>query len=233
MMFRILQNADLFAAAPFAVWMTLMFLLPSSSAWGYALRTLASAVALAAAWFYFTRREPLDPEFTGRKKEGALLSAVWGIAAGVAVTVLWIVPEYLPAYRQWCVLGDVPAPTDMQSSPYDPTVCGWTFTVLRLIGSAFVIAPAEELFFRSYLYRRLQNGDWRNVDRRNFDLSAFLWTTGLFAVEHNRIVAALMAGVFYLFVYRRCGLSAAVIAHVVTNLLLALFVLYTGAWAFW
>jgi CAAX prenyl protease-like protein len=104
---------------------------------------------------------------------------------------------------------------------------------LRLIGSAFVIAPAEELFFRAYLYRRLQSEEWRSVDRRRFDWSAFLWTTGLFAVEHNRIVAAVMAGVFYLFVYRRYGLFAAALAHVVTNLLLALFVLYSGAWSFW
>ena len=71
------------------------------------------------------------------------------------------------------------------------------------------------------------------MDRRRFDWSAFLWTTGLFAVEHNRIVAAVMAGVFYLFVYRRYGLLAAAVAHVVTNLLLALFVLYSGAWSFW
>jgi CAAX prenyl protease-like protein len=101
------------------------------------------------------------------------------------------------------------------------------------MGSAFVIAPAEELFFRAFLYRRLQSDDWCKVDRKHFDLSAFLWTTGLFAVEHNRIAAAVMAGVFYLFAYRRYGMFAAALAHVVTNLLLALFVLYSGVWSFW
>lgn len=229
---RLFQKATLFAVAPFAAWMALMFLLPPGAS-GYALRTLASAVALFAAWVHFARKSPLDMSAARCDGESRSAGIVWGVLAGVAVTVLWIAPEYLPLYRQWCIIGDVPSPCEVQNSAYDPDVCGWPLTVLRIAGSAFIIAPAEELFFRAYLYRRLQGEQWRKVDRRNFDLSAFLWTTGLFALEHNRIVAALMAGAFYLFVYRRFGFLPAAVAHVVTNLLLALFVLYTGAWAFW
>lgn len=232
-MLRNLGKADFFAISPFAIWMGLMFLLPSSSAWGYAFRTIASAVALAAAYVYFTGKAALDAQVIRREKGLSPLSVLFGLAVGVLVAVLWIAPEYLSFYRHWCVIGDVPAPTDLQSSQYDPSKCGWTLTIFRLIGSAFIIAPAEELFFRAYLYRRLQDGDWRGVDRRNFDWSAFLWTTGLFALEHNRIVAAVMAGAFYLFVYMRFGFLSAAIAHIVTNFLIAIFVLYTGAWAFW
>lgn len=227
------DKASVFAAAPFAIWMVLMFALPSSSAWAYASRTLAATVALVAAAVYFLRTKSLDTHFPAADKGMFGVKIFWGLVAGVIVTFLWIAPEYCSFYREWCILGEVPSPTEVQYSPYDPVVCGWPLTVLRLIGSAFVIAPAEELFFRAYLYRRLQSEEWRSVDRRRFDWSAFLWTTGLFAVEHNRIVAAVMAGVFYLFVYRRHGLFAAALAHVVTNLLLALFVLYSGAWSFW
>jgi CAAX prenyl protease-like protein len=230
---RLFQKATLFAVAPFAVWMALMFLLPSSNALGYAFRTLASAVALLAALVYFVRKSPLDMSAARCDVKSRLAGVFWGVAAGVVVAVFWVAPEYIPLYRQWCIAGEVPSPLEAQNSAYDPNVCGWALTVLRIVGSAFIIAPAEELFFRSYLYRRLQSEQWRKVDRRNFDLSAFLWTTGLFALEHNRIVAALMAGAFYLFIYRRFGFMSAAVAHVVTNLLLALFVLYTGAWAFW
>lgn len=226
-------RSTVFASAPFAAWMALMFLVPSASAWSYALRTAVSAVALVAAWVYFTRVESLESGLCAAGAVSPFRACLFGALTGAAVTVLWIAPEYIPFYRQWCVMGDVPSPCEAQSSPYDPAVCGWPLAALRLAGSAFVIAPAEELFFRAYLYRRLQSADWRSVNRRNFDLSAFLWTTGLFALEHNRIAAAVMAGAFYLFAYRRFGFLCAALAHVVTNLLLAVFVLRSGAWSFW
>ncbi len=217
------------AAAPYLAWMVLMFALPEG-ALSYAVRTAVAAAALAA-WFFMRGGRTADSAGAPR---AALPSAVlWGVFAGVAVTVLWIVPEYSGLYRKWCILGDVPSPLDVQTSPYAPENCGWTLAVLRLFGSAFIIAPAEEIFFRNFLYRRLQRDDWTAVDPRRFDLTAFLWMVGLFALEHNRIVAAVMAGVFYGIVYIRRGLWAAILAHVLTNLLLALFVLKTGAWAFW
>lgn len=228
----LLDKAGLFASAPFAIWIACMFVLPADSAWAYAARTVMAAAALVAAGAYFARREPLEQPFDPERGV-TWRNAVWGLGAGVLVTVLWIAPEYIGAYRDWCILGDVPDPRIAQDSPYDPKVCGWPLTALRLAGSAFIIAPAEELFFRSYLYRRLRDVRWRGADPGSFDLSAFLWTTGLFALGHNRIVAAVMAGSVYLFVYMRGGFFAAALAHVVTNLLLALFVLHTGAWSFW
>ena len=57
------DKASVFAAAPFAIWMALMFALPSSSAWAYASRTLAATVALVAAAVYFLRTKSLDTHF--------------------------------------------------------------------------------------------------------------------------------------------------------------------------
>lgn len=223
-----MRRDALFAAAPYAVWMALMLALPSSAA-GYAVRTCASAAVLAASWFALSRASARN---SGPRLSGVGCAA-WGALAGIAVAVLWIAPEYSGFYRDWCVIGDVPSPSDPQTSPYSPAECGWALTWARLAGSAFVIAPAEELFFRSFLYRRLQSPAWRDDALRRFDLSAFLWTAGLFALEHNRIVAAFVAGAVYGIVYVRRGIAAAVVAHVVTNLALAMYVVKTGAWAFW
>ncbi len=66
-----------------------------------------------------------------------------------------------------------------------------------------------------------------------FDASAFLWTVGLFALEHNRWLAGALAGALYGWVALRKGLWAAILAHVVTNLVLALYVIESGEWAFW
>jgi CAAX prenyl protease-like protein len=104
---------------------------------------------------------------------------------------------------------------------------------VRLAGSAFVIALAEELFFRSFLYRWLQNRAWTTVSPRAFDPNAFLWMVALFALEHDRWLAGAMAGALYGLVYLRKGLAAAVLAHMVTNLGLGLYVIWRGEWGFW
>ena len=153
---------------------------------------------------------------------------------GILVTVLWIVPEISSFYRTWFCwpLGSLP-PAPTAPSPYDPAVCGWSLTVAKLVGSAFVIAPVEEVFFRSILYRWLQNRDFRAVPLSRFDLSAFLWTIFLFTLEHDRPLAAALAGALYGFAAIRFGLAGAITAHVTTNLLLALHVIFSRSWSFW
>ena len=45
--------------------------------------------------------------------------------------------------------------------------------------------------------------------------------------------AAALCAVVYGFLYIRCGLLAAIVAHILTNLLLALFVIHFNLWTFW
>ena len=213
----------LLAIAPYAAWMALMFLLPAGAA-PYAARSLAT-LAVFAAFAFLARRDVAQAFRPPRFSDVAA-----GVLVGIAVFVLWVAPEDIEAYRRFCVIGGAAA---AGPSPYDPASCGWPLTLARLAGSAFVIAPAEELFFRFFLYRRLQSGDWTRVDRRVFDLSAFLWSVGLFALEHDRIVAGAAAGAIYLLLYMRRGLAAAIAAHVVTNFALGMYVIKTGLWNFW
>ena len=222
------------ACAPYAVWMGLMFLLPRTAA-SYAMRSAATLAALVPAAFILGGRALRErTDGPGRRKPafpGGALPA--GIAAGFAVLLLWVLPEYLPFYREWCVIGHCPVPGTPVDSPYDPAVCGRPLALAKLAGSAFVIAPAEELFFRSFLYRFLQSRNWMDDALRRFDWQAFAWSAGLFALEHDRPVAALAAAAIYTAVYVRHGLAAACIAHSATNLALAAFVLHTGSFGFW
>ncbi len=157
-----------------------------------------------------------------------------GLAGGLLVLALWTLPECSSFYRTWFVwpLGSLPA-ASADPSPYDPAVCGWPLTLAKLAGSAFVIAIVEELFFRSFLYRWLQNRDFASVPLSRFDLSAFMWTVFLFTLEHDRPLAAALCGVIYGFLAIRCGLLSAIIAHITTNLLLGVYVIVGGKWAFW
>ena len=156
-----------------------------------------------------------------------------GLIGGLVVNVLWIAPEYSTWYRTWMELPIGELPPASGPSPYEPSVCGWPLTIVKLIGSAFVIAPVEEVFFRSFLYRRLQARDFRAVPLSRFDLSSFLWMVFLFTLEHDRPVVAALAGAAYGLLAIRFGLGSAIVAHVVTNLALGLHVIYRGEWWFW
>ena len=213
-----------------------------ATAWAYAARTAATAlVGVWCLWKGRSGESAASPNWPrqarpSRLGEAALspLRPLGGLLVGILVTVLWIVPEISPFYRTWFCwpIGSLPAAPD-GPSPYDPAVCGWALTIAKLVGSAFVIAPVEEVFFRSFIYRWLQQRDFRAVPLSRFDLSAFLWTVFLFTLEHDRPLVAALAGAVYGFVAIRWGLASAILAHVTTNLLLALHVIFRGAWAFW
>ena len=214
------------AVLPFFTWIGLQTILPATAG-AYAARTAATAVVglvcLACA----------NSGAEGFKDFKGIKALSIGLVAGLMVCALWIWPDSFSWYRTWLCwpIGSPPAPP--AAAPYDPAVCGWTLTIVKLIGSAFVIAPVEEVFFRSFLYRWLQNRDFTAVPLSRFDLSAFLWMVFLFTLEHDRPLAAAMAGGVYGLLAIRWGLGSAIIAHVVTNLALGLHVIYYGAWEFW
>ena len=239
-LFAVKTNYDktLQCVLPFATWMALMGFLPlistfsMSAATSYAWRTVVTA-AVGIACMWAAKRSGGATPTQGSTLSPANLLA--GTAVGLVVCALWILPEGLEAYRVWCV---VPIGTEQACplgsvSQYAPESCGWPLTLVKLAGSAFVIAPVEEVFFRHFLYKRLVRRDFWNVPSRHFDATAFCWTVLIFTLEHDRPLAAAMAGAAYglLAIYR--GLPAAIVAHVVTNFALGLHVIANDAWRFW
>ena len=205
--------------APFATWMALMAALPATVG-GYAVRTVATVAMLAAGWrqglkTLDIRRETRLPSnvssplrsFVSRLKSSLLP----GFLVGLAVFALWILPEQfdLPWYRRFCIIGEGGTQAVAEASA--------VMIAIRLIGSAFVISIAEELFFRKWL----------------IGFAGFWPMVALFAVEHDRWLVAAICGVAYGWLYLRKGLGAAIVAHMTTNLVLGLWVLRTGQWQFW
>lgn len=212
--------------APFATWIGLQMVLPSTAE-SYALRSVATFVVLAIAWRQIWRTR-------SNVKVNNVSAVGMGLLGGLLVLALWVLPEFSTFYRTWFVwpIGRLPA-ISTEPSPYDPAVCGWFLTTMKLIGSAFVIAPVEELFFRSFLYRWLQNQNFTEVPRVRFDLAALGWTVFLFTLEHDRPLAAALCGVIYGLLTIRFGLRSAIVAHITTNLLLAVYVILSNRWDFW
>ena len=191
--------------APFATWMALMAALPATAT-AYAVRTAAVALLLLCACCF---KGPRSSFLTsGWESASPLLG---GFLVGLAVFVIWILPEQfdIPLYRRFCIIGEGGTQAVAEASA--------AMIAVRLVGSAFVISVAEELFFRKWL----------------IGFAGFWPMVALFAVEHDRWLVGAIAGVAYGWLYLRKGLGAAIIAHVTTNLVLGLWVIRSGQWQFW
>ena len=189
--------------APYAGWMVLMTALPST-AWAYAVRTVVTAALLACSLWPCVSCRSYSVLFDWRR-------LTLGLAVGLAVFVIWILPEQFDWvwYRKLFILGEGGTKAVAES--------GAALIAMRLVGSAFVISVAEELFFRKWL----------------IGFAGFWGMVFLFAIEHDRWLVGAIAGVIYGLLYLRKGLWSAVVAHATTNLVLGLWVLKTGQWQFW
>ena len=205
--------------SPYAAWMVLMAALPATAKW-YAVRTAVVAGVLVAEWrmglkTLDERHETCLPSRVSSPLKSFVFrlksSFLPGILVGLAVFATWILPEQFDWewYRKWCVIGEGGTQAVAEAST--------AMIAIRLIGSAFVISIAEELFFRKWL----------------IGFAGFWWMVALFAIEHDRWLVAAICGIAYGLLYLRRGLGAAIVAHATTNLVLGLWVLKTGQWQFW
>jgi exosortase E/protease (VPEID-CTERM system) len=109
---------------------------------------------------------------------------------------------------------------------------GWL--CFRVAGSVLAIPMAEELAFRGYLLRRLSHADLDRLSPLRFSWLPFLLSSVLFGAMHGRWLAGTASGMCYaLAMYRRGKVSDAIIAHAVTNGLIAAEVLVCGHWGLW
>ena len=123
-------------------------------------------------------------------------------------------------------------PTALSAMP------AWARTVWLAgrIGAAVITVPvAEELAFRGFLLRRLVQTQFDAVDPRTVTWVPVLISSLIFGVLHgNRWGAGAAAGFVYAAAYARRGrIGDAVVAHAITNALLAGWVIFTGAWGMW
>jgi CAAX prenyl protease-like protein len=177
----------------------------------YGIRVLTGAVAL---WYF--RREFL----------GLISGFSWvGIATGVVAFGLWVALE--PAST-----GSGQALASAVGSL--PKGQAWAWIALRVIGSVAIVPVVEELAFRGFLTRRLSSVDFQSIPIGRLDWSTLLISSAAFGLLHGRWLAGLLVGVLYgLALCRKGKLGDAIVAHAVTNALIAVTVLATGDWTMW
>ena len=177
----------------------------------------ARVVAAASVLFLYRRSYP----------ELRLKWSWEAVAIGCGVFALWMVME---PYRPTAVSG-TPVDSGLQSLSRQ-WATAWL--IFRVVGSVIMVPLAEELAFRGYLTRRLIAADFQSIAPGQMTWWSFLMSSLFFGALHGRWVAGTLAGIAYALAYRRRGeLIDAVLAHGITNGLIAITVLTTGSWSLW
>jgi exosortase E/protease (VPEID-CTERM system) len=149
------------------------------------------------------------------------------VAIGCGVFAFWMAlePRGTPAATQSPIL------SGLESLPQ-----GWAITwlIFKVLGSVIMVPLAEELAFRGYLTRRLISSDFQSVPPGRLTWISFVVSSLVFGVLHGRWFAGTLAGMAFALAYRRRGeLCDAVLAHGVTNALIAVTVLAARDWSLW
>ena len=157
------------------------------------------------------------------------------IGVGIAVFVLWIAPDVLwPAYRSHWLFDNSLVGSAKSSVPHDVKI-DLVFIAFRIFGSVVLVPILEELFWRGWLMRWLIRPDFEAVRLGTYTRYSFWVTAVLFSAEHGPYWdVGLLAGITYnWWMLRTRRLADCIVAHAVTNGLLAIYVLYAGHWQYW
>jgi exosortase E/protease (VPEID-CTERM system) len=155
-------------------------------------------------------------------------SVSWtGPVVGVAVFIVWLGLERLihPA-------ANANMPVALASASAGARTA---WISIRALAAATTVPVAEELAFRGFLLRRLVGEDFETVTFGRCNWQALLISSMAFGALHgSRWIAGTLAGLLYGFAAISKGkLGDAVVAHAVTNAILAAYVLIFNQWQLW
>lgn len=185
----------------------------------YPLRAVVGLLVLA--WYRQDYVSGLRDHLRGRP----ILS--WqAVGIGVVVYVLWIGVSALTAP----FASEAPPAALSEIAP--PLAAVWI--IGRLLGAVLVVPVVEELAFRGFLLRRIIGSEFEQVRYERWSWLAVLGSSLVFAAFHQQWIGGFAAGVLYAYAQKRRGLlSDAILAHAVTNALIAAQVLLAGHWSLW
>ncbi len=206
--------------ATFMAWLAVDHYLPIANPWKELLRdgVLVASIVLFS-WRILPTRAPYWR---------------WSLLVGVGVFVLWVAPDaFVPGWRGHWLFQNVVTGRLRTSIP--PAELTPLMLVLRTTRAALIVPIAEELFWRGWLVRWLQDNDFAKVPFGKFTPLAFWATALLFAAEHGPFwEVGLLCGIIYnLWMRRTRSLGDLIVVHAVTNLALSLYVIGTARWVFW
>jgi len=146
---------------------------------------------------------------------------------GVLVFILWIGLDRIAGTQ-----AESGMPGELAAWPAAARI-GWLS--FRILAAVITVPIAEELAFRGFLLRRLISADFESISLQRWSFLAVAGSSVAFGLLHgDRWIAGTIAGLFYAAAQKwRGSIGDAVVAHGVTNALLAVWVLWSGHWSLW
>jgi CAAX prenyl protease-like protein len=158
------------------------------------------------------------------------------ILVGIAVFVVWIGPDLIASQWHHFFLFDNPVMGHPAGNTPPASKNDAIFLLFRIAISVVAVPILEELFWRGWLMRWIIDpNDFERVPLGTFAPAAFWLTAILFASEHGSFWdVGLAAGIVYnWWMIRTRNLWDCILAHAVTNGLLAAWVIGAGQWQYW
>lgn len=191
-----------------------------SPLYAYPVRTVVVAAVLLVCSRKLVRWKPSAP--LASVLVGLGVFAVW-----VGVDLLW------PGYRShWLFTNSLSGPAHPDSVIQGGSLL---YVLSRVGGSVLLVPVVEELFWRAWLMRWLIAPHFEKVPLGTYRPAAFWVSALLFASEHGAFWdVGLAAGIAYNYwMIRTRSLADCILAHAVTNGVLAAYVLLAGKWQYW
>jgi len=160
---------------------------------------------------------------------------IGSVVLGAVVLAIWIGPDLLwHGYRDAWPFHNAITGAARSTLPVHLKSNGF-FIAVRVIESAVLVPILEELFWRGWLMRWVIRSDFESVPLGQYTAVSFWAVALLFASEHGPYwEVGLIAGVAYnWWLVRTRNLADCMVAHAVTNALLAGYVLVFGQWQYW
>ncbi len=197
---------------------------------------MVQQVILLPAWLRFAISMITILAASRAPLRGRPSKALLSILIGIVVFVIWIAPDLIAPWWHHllpfenAIVGH-PAGNTPPPSKNDPV-----FLFFRIAISAIAVPILEELFWRGWLMRWLiDSRDFWKVPLGTYAPVAFWLTALLFASEHGSFWdVGLAAGIIYnWWMVRTRNVWDCILAHAVTNGVLAAYVVVAGQWQYW
>jgi hypothetical protein len=199
---------------------------PDSAYWIYLLKTLVGI------WLIFEMR-PFIAEMRWSFSAEAVIVGIAVFVIWVGISGDWTTQASLLSKLGLTHSSTATTPVWNPEASFGPALAGF-FIAVRILGSALVVPPIEEAFYRSFLYRYFASPNFLSVPLNKFLPVPFLATAAVFGISHNEWLAGIICGAAYQWlVIRKNRLGDAMTAHAITNFLLGVWVVWRHAWNFW
>lgn len=151
----------------------------------------------------------------------------WALALIVGVIVFGV---WINADAGWMRIGE-PVATFVG---VDGGEVRWDLVLVRCVGAVLLVPVIEEVFWRAFLMRWIDNRDFVTRSPQATTAFALVASSAVFALAHDLWLAGLVAGLAYGWLYMRTrNLWSSIVAHATTNLALAIWVVAGSHWEYW